>query len=146
MFQYLGFLLALAFQPCLIWTFTWGLHSDIEGPFLLQYFRRFWRGFLSDPHISQLIPRDLVSLFLPISSGISALVAGYLSVLPLVWWRFFLRDLNHPKVLPNSWGFLKFSEGLLRNCNQRTGKFESYTMLFLSWDKAYSLISNRILV
>ena len=64
---------------------------------------------------SQSLPRDLVSLFHPISSGISDIHSGSSSVLPLVWRRLFLGDLDHPKVLPDSWGFSKFWVGLLHN-------------------------------
>ena len=40
--------------------------------------------------------------------GVSALVAGSLSVLPLVWRRFVLGDLDCTKVLPGSWDFSEF--------------------------------------
>ena len=81
-------------------------------------------------------------------SGVSALVAGsdilrdllsdivfgYLTVRPIVWQRFF-RALASPKVLPDSQGFPKFSEGLLWDCERCPGKFDSYHMLFLSRDE-----------
>ena len=53
----------------------------------------------------------------------SALVFGSSTFWPLVWWRF-LRALD-TKVLPDFWGFLKFSEGLLRDCEKLPGKFAS---------------------
>ena len=37
----------------------------------------------------------------------------------------FLGALDFPKVFPYYQGFLKLLEGLLRDCEQRTGKFDS---------------------
>ena len=54
---------------------------------------------------SQSIPRKLASLFRPISLGIYALAAGSVSVLPLLWWRFFLGDLVCPEITDFLWGF-----------------------------------------
>ena len=42
----------------------------------------------------QLLPRKMDYLFCPISLRVSALVAGSLSVLPLVWWCLFLGDFD----------------------------------------------------
>ena len=46
----------------------------------------------------QLLLRDISYLSRTIFSGISSLVAGSLSVLPLVWWRFFLGGIACPPV------------------------------------------------
>ena len=48
--------------------------------------------------------RELASLFCPISTRTSAISAGSLSVLPLVWQCLFLGDLDLSKVLPDSQG------------------------------------------
>ena len=74
---------------------------------------------------SQSLPRKLVFLFRLISLGISALAAGTSSVLLLVWRCFFLGALDFPIVFPDSQGFLKFLEGLLRDCERRPRKFDS---------------------
>ena len=84
---------------------------------------------------SQSRPHELASLFCPIFSGISDFAAGSSSVLPLVWQRFFLGALDRPKVLPDSRGFPKFSEGLLCDCERRSGKFDFCLLWFLSQDK-----------
>ena len=42
--QYFGYVLALAFQPCPIWTVSWRLWSVLEGPLVAQCLRRFWKG------------------------------------------------------------------------------------------------------
>ena len=46
----------------------------------------------------QSLPRKLAYLSRPISLGVSDLVYGSLSDLPLVWWRFFMGDLDFPSV------------------------------------------------
>ena len=86
---------------------------------------------------SQSILRELAFLFPLISSGISALAYGYSIVLPLVRKRFFLGALDHPKILPDFWGFPKFLAKLLRNCDQRTSKFDYWLLFFLSQDEEY---------
>ena len=89
------------------------------------------------------LPRDLEFVSSPPTySGVSALVAGsdilgdILSALvvgsltfrPLVWRRF-LKALD-TKVFPYYWGFPKFSEGLLHDCKQSPGRFDSCLLLF----------------
>ena len=83
---------------------------------------------------SQLIPREMESLLCLISMRISAIAFGSSSVLPLVWQRFFLGDLDRPKVLPDSRGFPKFSKRLTRDCEQRPRKYASLLMYASSRD------------
>ena len=47
----LGYLIFLASQPCPIWTIAWGIHSNLEGPFLFWCLRSFWRSLRSDMRI-----------------------------------------------------------------------------------------------
>ena len=49
--------------------------------------------------------------------------------------RWYLWYIICTKVLPNSRGFTKLSEGLLRDFERRPEKFDSYLLLFLSRDK-----------
>ena len=49
--QHLGYLISLVSQPFPIWTFIRGIRSNIEGPFLLGCFRRFWRSLRSGQRI-----------------------------------------------------------------------------------------------
>ena len=62
---HLGYLLALDFQSCLIWTLSWGLLSVLEGTLVdqcIQHFRRgfqsFWWIFLAIPAQSGLFVRS----------------------------------------------------------------------------------------
>ena len=55
-YQHLGYLLALAFQPCPIWTIAWGVRSILEVLFLFRCIRRFWRGFRSGQGIFPITP------------------------------------------------------------------------------------------
>ena len=72
---------------------------------------------------SQSIQHELLSILRSISSGTSALVAGSSSFLTIVWWCLFLGYLDHPRVIPDSLGFPKFSDELVCNFEQRPGKF-----------------------
>ena len=55
-FQALLYFLFLDYQPCLVWTFTWGIRSVLGGPFLSQCLRRFWRGFQSGQKTFPIFP------------------------------------------------------------------------------------------
>ena len=79
---------------------------------------------------SPLLPRKMASLFNLTYSGFYDLVDGS-DIYPLIRRRS-LRALDRPKVLFESWGFPKCSEGLLRNCEQRPGKFGFCLLLFSS--------------
>ena len=49
--QHLGYLIFLDYQPCLIWTFTRGIRSNLGGLFLFGCFQRFRRSFRSGQQI-----------------------------------------------------------------------------------------------
>ena len=133
--QHLRYLLSLDYQMCPIWTVTWGIHSVIGGPFSFNVFDIFGEGSEVVSKYSQLLLRKLTFIFRQISVGISALVVGSSIFLPLIWRCFFLGALDCATVFPGSWCFLKFSEGLLQNCERRPGKFDSWLLLLLSRDE-----------
>ena len=139
-------LLSLNDQTCPIWTFTWVVHSDLEGTFLVRCLRRFRRRLQS----GQKYFRRSCVIWLeshPTYSGVSDRVSGtrypWGSPLFSCCWVF---DLlidplvalivgSRSKVLPDSRGFPKFSEGLLRGCEQCPRKFNSCLLFFSSWDE-----------
>ena len=78
-----GYLIALDSHPCQIWRFTRGICSILEGTLLSQCLQNFSRGFRSCWKIFQLLLRNLAYLSHPISSGVSTIVSGSSTVLPL---------------------------------------------------------------
>ena len=86
--QYFGYVLALAFQPCPIWTVSWRLWSVLEGPLVAQCLRRFWKGVRRFQRKFLIIPAQDDSFFPYDLFGVSALVSTLLMVSPLVWRRF----------------------------------------------------------
>ena len=139
-------MLSLASQPCTIWTFTRGIQSDLEGPFLVRCLTRFRRRLQSGWRISRRSRvKGLESH--PTYSGVSALVTGtwYPWGSPLCSRRRVF-DLSIARlaallagswsqVLPDSRGFPKFSDGLLRDFERRPGKFVSCLLLLSSRDE-----------
>ena len=123
-FQNLGYFLALASRLFLIWKFTWGICSDLEGPFLFWCLRRFRRSLRSGQRI-----------FLIASARAYISVPSHTFMYIRYWRQIFECLTARPKVLPDSRGFLKFSEGLLRDCEKCPGKFDSCLMLFSSQDE-----------
>ena len=94
-----------------------------------RFRRRLWSGqqiFLSFPHELAWVPSDILGVStLVVGSDIlgdlrSALVVVSSTFRPLVWQRF-LWALD-PKVLSDSRGFPKLSEGMLRDYERRPGK------------------------
>ena len=86
--QHLGYLLVLNYQPCLLWTVSWGLLSLLEDLLIAQCSRHFRRELQSCCWFFKEFLRNLDCFYHPIFSGVSALVAGLSTVLPLVWRRF----------------------------------------------------------
>ena len=80
----LGYLFVLASEQCMIWTFTWRICFVIEVPFIYHFLRRFWRGFWSVKKSFQSFLRNLACMSHSISSWMSYLVAGSLTVWHLV--------------------------------------------------------------
>ena len=85
-------------QPCLICKISWGVRFILGGRFIFLCLQFFRGGSEVVRVYFLLLPRKMASLSRPISSGISALVTGSSSVLPLVWRRLFLRDISCPSV------------------------------------------------
>ena len=137
--------------------------SSLEGP--AQLLRVLFFFYVSDVFVGsskvireylQLLSFDLDSLSCPISSGISDLVAVYSSVLPLVWWWFFLGGLDCPpfgydercsKIMGGS----KLLWGTAPRLREISWEFCTFTSIFLvllrrrSW-RGVSLISIRLFV
>ena len=49
--KHLGYFLLLDYQLCPIWTFNWGVHSNIDGPFIFWCLWHFWRKLQSGQQI-----------------------------------------------------------------------------------------------
>ena len=116
-----GYLLALASQPCPVWTFTWGTLSILEGPLVDHCLWRFWRGFQSCRRSFLIVPARSIFFSSPISSGVSNLVTRYLTIWPIVWRRFFgiLIDPQSPVITRA----LKCWDRNVRYWKQRTGNY-----------------------
>ena len=53
---HLEYFIALASQPCTIWTFNLGIRSVLEGNFIYQCIKRLWRGFRSGHKFFPIVP------------------------------------------------------------------------------------------
>ena len=104
---HLGCFLALTSQPYPIWTFSWGLHYFLEGTFVSQCLRRFWRGFQSCYQTFPIfLTWDGLSILSNIPGGVRSCHRVFYHLTTRLVALLFGAWLSQSS--PFSWGFSKF--------------------------------------